>query len=193
MKRFTQQQFKGISVTQTRRPIVVVMGVAGVGKTTVAQLLAQQLSVPFAEADEFHSQANIKKMSAGIPLQDGDRWPWLERIAQWIAARAQEGDGGVVSCSALKRSYRDILRKGYAEAFFLHLIGDRTVIGERMSHRKGHFMPISLLDTQFEILEPLQTDETGGAIDVGPNPHELVKEALTLLAAAGSQPPTPRS
>ncbi|MUM16434.1 gluconokinase [Mycobacterium sp. CBMA271] len=157
------------------------MGVAGVGKTTVARLLAEQLGTPYAEADDFHPEANIAKMSAGIPLDDEDRWPWLQRIAEWISDRGHDGTGGVVTCSALKRSYRDVLRAGCPDAFFVHLSGERTLIGERMSHRAGHFMPTALLDSQFEILEPLRPDERGAVLDVGAGPKELVAEALRQL------------
>lgn len=168
---------------ETSVPVVVVMGVAGVGKSTVAQALAKLLGAPCAEGDDFHPDANIAKMSAGIPLDDTDRWPWLQRIAEWMAERGREGTGGVVTCSALKRRYRDVLRMGYADAFFVHLSVDRALIGDRMSHRSGHFMPTSLLDSQFEILEPLEPDERGAVLDVGIGPDELVAEALRQLGA----------
>lgn len=170
-------------MAQASPPVVVVMGVAGVGKTTVARLLAQRLGAPFAEGDEFHPDANIAKMAAGIPLDDADREPWLRRIAEWMAERGREGTGGVVTCSALKRHYRDILRTGWSDAFFLHLSGDRSLVGDRMSHRAGHFMPTSLLDSQFDILEPLQPDERGVALDVGTGPEQLVAEAQGQLGA----------
>ncbi|WP_078308683.1 MULTISPECIES: gluconokinase [unclassified Mycobacterium] len=170
-------------MAETSPPVVVVMGVAGVGKSTVAQALAQRLGAPCAEGDDFHPEANIAKMSAGIPLDDSDRWPWLQRIAEWMSERRREGSGGVVTCSALKRRYRDVLRAGYPDAFFVHLSGDRALIGDRMAHRAGHFMPTSLLDSQFEILEPLQPDEKGVELNVGIGPEELVAGALRQLGA----------
>lgn len=131
--------------------------------------------------DDFHPEANIAKMAAGIPLDDTDREPWLRHIAEWISEQGRAGTGGVVTCSALKRHYRDMLRTGWSDVFFLHLSGDRSLVGDRMSHRAGHFMPTSLLDSQFDILEPLQSDEKGVALDVGTGPEELVAEALRQL------------
>lgn len=168
-------------MAQASPPVVVVMGVAGVGKTTVARLLARRLDAPYAEGDDFHPEANIAKMAAGIPLDDTDREPWLRHIAEWISEQGRAGAGGVVTCSALKRHYRDMLRTGWSDVFFLHLSGDRSLVGDRMSHRAGHFMPTSLLDSQFDILEPLQSDEKGVALDVGTGPEELVAEALRQL------------
>ncbi|MGH3725233.1 MAG: gluconokinase [Mycobacterium sp.] len=170
-------------MVETSPPVVVVMGVAGVGKTTVARLVAQRLGVPYAEADDFHPEANIAKMSAGVPLDDADRWPWLQQIAEWMSDRVRERTGGVVTCSALKRAYRDALRVGDTDAFFLHLSGNRGLIGDRLSHRAGHFMPTSLLDSQFEILEPLQSDEQGAVLNVGQSPDQLADEAVRLLIA----------
>lgn len=154
---------------------IVVMGVSGSGKTTVGALLAARLGVAYAEADSFHSQANIDKMAAGIPLTDTDREPWLRAIAQWIAGHA--GAGGVVSCSALKRSYRDILRAG-GDVWFLHLDGTREVIGARMADRGHHFMPVSLLDSQFADLESLADEEDGLVVDVREAPEQVVAAAV---------------
>ncbi|MFF9220610.1 gluconokinase [Streptomyces viridosporus] len=161
--------------------VVVVMGVAGTGKTTVGPLLATRLGVPYAEADDFHPQANIDKMSAGVPLTDEDRLPWLDAIGGWAHERA--GLGGVVSCSALKRSYRDRLRAAAPDVVFLHLTGDRALIEDRMAHRKGHFMPTALLDSQFATLQPLEPDETGVAVDVAGTPEEVTGQAVASLAA----------
>jgi gluconokinase len=160
--------------------VVVVMGVAGTGKSTIGQLLAERLGVPYAEGDGFHPEANIAKMSAGIPLTDDDRWPWLDAIAAW--AHGRTGKGGVVSSSALKRSYRDRLRAAAPGIVFVHLIGDRSLIEDRMAHREGHFMPTALLDSQYAALQPLQADETGVAVDVSGSPAEITGRALTALA-----------
>lgn len=162
-------------------PVVVVMGVAGTGKTTVGELLAEALGVPYAEADAFHPPANIAKMSAGTPLDDTDREPWLDAIGAW--AHSRSGLGGVVSCSALKRSYRDRLRAVAPGLFFLHLVGDRALIARRMESRQGHFMPPALLDSQFASLEPLQPDESGTAVPVTAEPAALVEQALGALAS----------
>ncbi|MFE2727661.1 gluconokinase [Kitasatospora sp. NPDC059327] len=160
---------------------LVVMGVSGVGKTTVARLLADRLDLPYAEADDFHPPANIAKMSAGTPLDDADRAPWLRALGAWLGDRAQAGTGGVVTCSALKRHYRDTLRAACPGAFFLHLSGRHELVGDRLAHRTGHFMPPSLLDSQYAALEPLGADEHGAVLDVGPTPEELVEMAVALL------------
>ncbi|MEV6588586.1 gluconokinase [Streptomyces acidicola] len=159
--------------------VVVVMGVAGTGKTTIGPLLAARLGVPYAEGDDFHPPANIAKMSAGVPLDDTDRWPWLDAIGAWAHGRA--GLGGVVSCSALKRSYRDRLLAAAPELVFVHLIGDRELVGERMTHRQGHFMPTALLDSQFATLQPLLAEEPGVAVDVAGTPEEITERAVAAL------------
>ncbi|WP_030812622.1 gluconokinase [Streptomyces sp. NRRL F-2799] len=161
--------------------VVVVMGVAGTGKTTIGPLLAARLGVPYAEGDDFHPQANIDKMSAGTPLEDADRWPWLDAIGRWAHGRA--GLGGVVSSSALKRSYRDRLRAEAPGVVFVHLTGSRELIEGRMSQRQGHFMPTALLDSQFATLQPLQADEAGVAVDVSGSPEEITERAAEALAA----------
>ncbi len=155
---------------------IVVMGVSGSGKSTVGAALAQRLRVPFADADDFHPAANIAKMSAGHPLDDDDRHPWLERIGQWLAAHP---DGGVMSCSALKRAYRDQLRRHAPQTEFLHLYGTPEVIGRRQASRPGHFMPASLLQSQFDTLEPLDPDEGGLLIDVDQNVDSIVDEYVS--------------
>ncbi|GGR00256.1 gluconokinase [Kitasatospora griseola] len=170
-----------LSVENQQPPVIVVMGVSGVGKTTVARLLAHRLGLPYAEADDFHPAANIAKMSAGTPLDDHDREPWLRALGAWLGERAAAGTGGVVTCSALKRSYRDILRDACPEAFFLHLTGSHELVGDRIAHRTGHFMPPSLLDSQYATLEPLRADESGTVLDVDADPDTLVDRAVAAL------------
>lgn len=158
--------------------VVVVMGVSGSGKTTVGRALAARLGVPYAEADDFHPAANIDKMSAGVALTDEDRRPWLRAIAAWIGEQAA---GGVVTCSALRRSYRDLLRSAAARVWFLHLDGERALIAARIAARTGHFMPPALLDSQFADLEPLDPDEPGLAVDVAEPPEEIVETAVRAM------------
>ncbi|GAA2519172.1 gluconokinase [Streptomyces gobitricini] len=160
-------------------PVVVVMGVAGTGKTTVGSLVAERLGVPYAEGDDFHPGANIAKMSAGVPLDDDDRWPWLDAIGRWAHGRAALG--GVVSSSALKRAYRDRLRAAAPGVVFLHLTGDRALIERRMAARKGHFMPTALLDSQFAALQPLGDDEAGVSLDVSGSPEDIADRAVAAL------------
>ncbi|GHE01953.1 gluconokinase [Streptomyces alanosinicus] len=161
--------------------VVVVMGVAGTGKTTIGPLLAARLGVPYAEGDDFHPRANIDKMSAGVPLDDSDRRPWLDAIGQWAHGRA--GLGGVVSSSALKRSYRDRLRAAAPGIVFVHLTGDRKLIEDRMTQRRGHFMPTALLDSQLATLQPLEPDEAGVAVDISGGPEEIAERAVKALEA----------
>jgi len=157
----------------TNQSALVVMGVSGSGKSTVGAALAQRLRVPFADADDFHPEANVAKMTAGHALDDDDRRPWLEAIGEWLS---EHRDGGVVSCSALKRAYRDQLREHLPGALFVHLDGSRDVIARRQSSRPGHFMPASLLDSQFATLEPLEPDENGIIIDVDQSVDAIVQE-----------------
>ncbi|MGW0736477.1 gluconokinase [Streptomyces sp. NPDC002851] len=164
--------------------VVVVMGVSGTGKSTVGALLAAELGVPYAEADAFHPPANIAKMSSGTPLDDKDREPWLDAIGAWAAGRA--GHGGVVSCSALKRAYRDRLRAAAPGLFFVHLMGDRALIAGRLAERQGHFMPGALLDSQFATLEPLAADEHGAAIPVTTAPESVAAQAADAVRPAGT-------
>lgn len=155
--------------------VLVVMGVSGSGKSTVGAAIAQRLRVPFADADDFHPAANIAKMSAGQALDDSDRHPWLEAIGEWLA---QHPDGAVVSCSALKHKYRDQLRHHVHNIEFVHLHGSRDVIARRQASRPGHFMPTSLLTSQFDTLEPLEPDEYGLVIDVDQDIDAIVQEYL---------------
>jgi gluconokinase len=158
--------------------VIVVMGVSGSGKTTIGTALASALEVEYAEADTFHPKANIAKMTAGTPLTDADRAPWLEAIAGWI--RDHRASGGVVTSSALKRRYRDVLRSG-GDVWFAHLHGDREILAERMRTRSGHFMPVSLLDSQLADLEPLEPDEPGAIFDIRETPAAITEAALTAF------------
>jgi gluconokinase len=142
------------------------MGVSGSGKTTVGEALASALGWRFVEGDSFHPEANVAKMSAGIPLDDADRRPWLEALAVEIGKDDAAGRSSVIGCSALKRTYRDILRGGAPRVRFLHVHGDREVLAERVSDRPGHFFPPELLDSQLATLEPLGPDEDGVVVDV---------------------------
>lgn len=160
--------------------VMVVMGVAGTGKTTVGRLLAEELGLPYAEGDAFHPAANVAKMSAGTPLDDTDRWPWLDAIGEWMRNRAGLS-GGVVAASALKRVYRDRLRAAAPGTAFVHLTGERPLIEKRMAARKGHFMPLALLDSQFATLEALQADEAGILVDVSGSSQEVAHRALAAL------------
>lgn len=152
---------------------VVVMGVSGSGKSTVGAALAQRLRVPYADGDDFHPAANIAKMTAGHALDDDDRYPWLEAVGQWLA---DHDAGGVMSCSALKRKYRDQLRRHCPEVVFLHLTGSPEVIRRRQASRPGHFMPAALLASQFATLEALGPDEAGVDIDVDQSIDAIVDE-----------------
>jgi gluconokinase len=160
---------------------LVVMGVSGSGKSTIARLLADRLGWEFAEADEFHPPANITKMTAGTPLTDEDRWPWLRSIAAWMTERAEAGADVVVTCSALRRVYRDVLREAGSDVRFVHVAGSKELIAGRMASRSGHFMPPSLLESQIATLEPLEDDEDGVVVDLADPPERIVEEALTRL------------
>jgi gluconokinase len=155
-------------------PLVVVMGVSGAGKTTVGEDVARRLGVEYGEADAFHPRRNIEKMESGVALDDEDRAPWLAAIGRWLAGRS--GSGAVVTCSALKRSYRDTLREHAPTAVFLHLSGSTELLTDRMGRRRGHFMPASLLESQLATLEPLQEDEDGLTLDVSASPERLAEE-----------------
>jgi len=158
---------------------IVVMGVSGSGKSTVGAALARRLEIPFADADDFHSAANIAKMSAGIPLNDDDRYPWLAAVGTWLA----EHDCGVMSCSALKRRYRNQLCSYRATVEFLHLTGSTQLIDRRQAERTGHFMPSALAMSQFETLEPLGPDERGLVVDVGHSVDDIVETMVNYLRA----------
>jgi len=159
------------------------MGVSGSGKTTLARDLARRLDWPFAEGDDFHPAANIEKMRAGDPLDDIDRWPWLRLIATWIGEQEQAGRDAVLTCSALKRSYRDLLREGHPSVWFAHVTASPGILSERLRHRKGHYMPPALLESQLAILEPLAPDEAGATVDAGGSADQLADDVLWQLSA----------
>ncbi len=157
------------------------MGVSGSGKSTVAGALADRLGWLLAEGDDFHSPENVAKMHAGTPLTDADRLPWLKSIAGWIAARLDAGEAGVITCSALKHSYRDLLSGGRAEVEFVYLKGSPAVMAEHLAGRHGHFMPASLLASQFDTLEEPGADEPVLAVDAGQPVEAIVAEIVRHL------------
>lgn len=160
---------------------VILMGVTGSGKSTVLPRLAERMNAASAEGDTFHSAANVEKMRAGIPLADDDRGPWLRSIADWIGAREREGADAVVTCSALRRNYRDALRVGHPSVRFVHLQVPAATLERRVTVRTGHYMPASLLTSQLETLEPLSGDEPGFAIEADRSPAELADEIARRL------------
>ncbi|MDE8670244.1 gluconokinase [Pseudarthrobacter sp. H3Y2-7] len=161
--------------------VLVVMGVSGSGKSTVGALLAGRLGWAFEEGDALHPRANIEKMTAGHPLTDEDRYPWLEKVAGWVERRLDQGENGVITCSALKRSYRKIINRRRSGVVFVFLSGSETTIGERLAGRHAHFMPASLLSSQFADLEELTQDEPGIRVDVGPNPGVIAQQIIDQL------------
>jgi gluconokinase len=170
-------------------PQIVVMGVSGVGKSTVAQGLSVLLGWTFAEGDAFHSEANVAKMSAGTPLTDEDRWPWLRSIGEWMSGEIASDRPAIVTCSALRRVYRDLLREGRPSVRFLHLVADEALIAGRLGHRNDHYMQSSLLRSQFETLEPLQPDEPGVEVPEDGTVEAVLDRAVAALGI--DLPPTP--
>jgi gluconokinase len=163
-------------------PVLVIMGVSGTGKSTVAGLLAGRLGWPLEEGDDLHPASNVEKMHAGIPLTDDDRWPWLDRCADWIHRQLAAGRPGIITCSALRRAYRDRLRRDDPEhVVFVHLSGSRETIGNRLTARTDHFMPSSLLDSQLATLEPPDPDENALTVDVGRAAADEVDEIVERL------------
>jgi gluconokinase len=160
---------------------IVVMGVSGSGKTTLARALAHRLGWPFLEGDDLHPPANDAKMARGYPLDDADRLPWLEDVAGRIGEQERDGRDWVLTCSALHRRYRDLLREGHPSVWFVHVTARPEVLRERLARRTGHFMPVSLLETQLQALEPLEPDEPGMTIDAERPPEQLVDEVLSRL------------
>lgn len=161
--------------------IAVVMGVSGSGKTTVAVLLAAALGCQFQEGDDLHPASNVEKMRSGKPLTDEDRLPWLNKIAEEIDGWRARGESGVLTCSALKRSYRDIIVSGRPNVTLVYLKGSRDLIHRRMAARHEHFMPLALLDSQFATLEEPTPDEHPLTVDVGGRPAEIVAEIVRQL------------
>lgn len=161
-----------------RNPIVLVMGVAGSGKTTIGAMLAGRLGWAYAEADEFHPPANVEKMRKGIPLTDEDRRPWLMAIADWMRKQTEPA---VVTCSALKRAYRDMLRRARPDLKLVYLDGSRELIGQRMFTRHGHFFPKELLESQFRDLEPPGPDEDALVVSIDAPPEQVVEEIIQRL------------
>jgi gluconokinase len=162
--------------------ILIAMGVSGSGKTTVGEQLAARIHCGFADADEFHSEANKKKMHEGHPLTDEDRWPWLRSIRAAIEAKRAEGVDFVFACSALKAVYRDILRDGDKDVVFVYLHGTREVLSERLGARKGHFFDPSLLQSQLDTLEP-PTEEEAIFVDIDQTPEQVVEDIVEKMEA----------
>jgi carbohydrate kinase (thermoresistant glucokinase family) len=159
---------------------LVFMGVSGSGKTTAANAVNERLGWEFAEGDDFHSPEAVEKMAAGHQLTDADRMPWLGRLAAWAREHDRAGRPTIMSCSALRRSYRDVLRTGGEHTCFVHLVGDKGLLLERMTARE-HFMPPSLLESQLATLEPLGDDEPGFSVDVDQTPAAVADEVLAHL------------
>ena len=170
--------------------VLVVMGVTGTGKSTVAGLLAGRLGWDLEEGDDLHPAANVAKMRGGQALTDEDRWPWLDRVGAWIRTHADSGRQGVITCSALKRSYRD--RLCGPGVVFVHLAGTRAAVEARLRGRRDHFMPAALLSSQLADLEPLQPDERGLVVALGGRPQDEADQVLSALGLAPLAHSTPQ-
>lgn len=164
-------------------PLVVVMGVSGSGKTTIGTLVAHELGVEFIDGDSLHPLENVQKMAAGTPLDDDDRWPWLEIVGRTLHEHGERREGLVVACSALKRVYRERIRSQAPSALFLHLDGTVEVLTRRIEGRSGHFMPAALLESQIETLEPLAQEEGGYVLNIDQPVADMVDDAVTRLRA----------
>jgi gluconokinase len=176
-------------ISPPARPIIVVMGVSGCGKSTVGRQLATALALSFLEGDDFHPPANVERMAAGIPLTDADREGWLNTLADRMAQAVAKGDGLVLSCSALKRSYRDVLRRGAAHLRFVYLYGDAEVLARRMALRTKHYMPPSLLSSQLATLEPPSADEHPMVFDLQLPTEVVVAAVVSILNPSAPLPP----
>lgn len=161
--------------------VIVVMGVEGSGKTTIGSVLARRLGWPFEEGDALHPQANVDKMRAGHPLTDADRRPWLEAVTAWVEARLDAGENGVITCSALKRAYRDMIDRRGHDVVFVFLRGSRETVAARLGERHGHFMPAALLTSQLADLEPPADDESAITVDIGRPPDAIADEIIARL------------
>ena len=161
--------------------VLVVMGVSGCGKSTVAELLSARLGWPFMEGDSLHSESNIAKMEAGEPLTDEDRWPWLDKVAAWIEGQHAADQHGIITCSALKRSYRDVLNRRGEGAVFVYLAGERHTLEDRMQARVGHFMAPGMLASQLETLEEPQPDEPSMRVPIEQSPAEAADQVVAEL------------
>lgn len=170
-----------ISTPMAKPVVLVFMGVSGCGKTTVAAILAGRLGWRFEEGDAMHPQSNIEKMEAGHPLTDDDRAPWLEKVAGWVDERLDARENGLITCSALKRSYRNVINRRGSGVVFVFLAGSKETIAARLAVRHGHFMPSSLLDSQFADLEEPTSDEPEIRVDVGPAPSVIAQGILVEL------------
>jgi gluconokinase len=168
--------------------VLIVMGVSGSGKSTVGGLLASKLHWEFEDADWFHPASNIEKMHKGVPLTDDDRFPWLDAVAAWIDATRQSGGHGVIACSALKRRYRDILIGDRSDVRLVYLQGDEGLIARRIATRHEHFMPSSLLHSQFEALEEPGPDESPVVVSIEPTPREIVSNVMAVLVGEKAVP-----
>lgn len=164
---------------------IVLMGVTGSGKTTIGEMLAEKLSWTFLDADHYHPSENVEKMRQGIPLNEDDRKPWLHTLSELISTSVKESKPVILACSALKKSYRDILRQGSIEIMFVYLQGDEELIGERLAERKGHYMNPALLPSQFEALEAPSIDEAIH-VDISPDPEVIVADILNNMRAGTS-------
>lgn len=181
VRQITHRETRRLATRPRSVSHVVVMGVTGVGKSTVAAQLAQRLNRPYAEADTFHPRSSIEKMASGIPLTDSDRWPWLRRLRDWLSRQGTAGQDTVLSCSALRRAYRDLLREATGQVRFVHLAGPPRLVAERVARRSDHFMPPDLLASQFRTLEPLAEDEDGMTIGIEASPDEITHQIIDWL------------